>query len=770
MPALNTRSARMWLWRALSLAITLILAWQAVRAAAPEAKRAFTVADSIELEKFVEPETALGSEVGLFSPDGSQFVVVTQRGVLASNRLRATLWLFETGPVDGAAAAGEPRLPRRLAELEGSTHPADNNVALRAVRLLSWSDDGRELRFLARLGGAEWRLCRVDVATGMIQPMTPEGQNVGYYTQRGGLIAYTVAPNPGATEPEAVVVGTGRSLGSLLFPAEDLPDAATMEGLWLLSAGHSRQVIDPDTHRAVLVHYNIHDPSGSGVSLSPDGRFAVVSQTVTAIPPAWEKYTPKLAAWRMVAATGEQLSHQRLVPEQFILVELQSGRASSMFGAPLGRSAAWFKAPTRTLWSKDSRNVLVTNTFVPFHGRESLDDRHRRDFTVPQIVTYDVDSRRWLDVAPVEAMTPESALRHSSGISWESDVAERTLAGEATRPRIVVQQGLNEAPALFVSDDSGTPRELWNPNPQLAGFSLGTAERYHWLDRHGRSVAGVLFKPPGYQEGRRYPLVIEARSYFQDRFVVDGTYATAVAARAMAASGMMVLQAGEPQLPADTGAGARVAASLEAYQAAIDQLSAAGVVDPTRVGLIGFSRTCFNVMYALTKDPTRFAAATIANGMVYGFIQYFGFLDENANSLGSEQYRELYGGSPFGVALGGYLADSPVFSLDKVTAAVRVETHSPADLLFDWETYGGLRAQHKPVDLIMLPHASHVVSMPADVLQSQEGDLEWFRFWLQGYESSSPASPGQYRRWEALCDLTRSTNAGRSAPCVPSSR
>jgi hypothetical protein len=58
------------------------------------------------------------------------------------------------------------------------------------------------------------------------------------------------------------------------------------------------------------------------------------------------------------------------------------------------------------------------------------------------------------------------------------------------------------------------------------------------------------------------------------------------------------------------------------------------------------------------------------------------------------------------------------------------------------------------VDLVVLPYATHVVSMPADVFESQQGDLDWFRFWLQGYEGSpNPEDPNQYKRWEHLRDL-----------------
>jgi hypothetical protein len=38
-------------------------------------------------------------------------------------------------------------------------------------------------------------------------------------------------------------------------------------------------------------------------------------------------------------------------------------------------------------------------------------------------------------------------------------------------------------------------------------------------------------------------------------------------------------------------------------------------------------------------------------------------------------------------------------------------------------------------------------------LESQQGDVDWMRFWLQGYEAPDPAKKDQYKRWEHLREL-----------------
>jgi len=333
---------------------------------------------------------------------------------------------------------------------------------------------------------------------------------------------------------------------------------------------------------------------------------------------------------------------------------------------------------------------------------------------------------------------------------------------------VFVRQSLNQPPVLFAS--SGI-RELalWNPNPQLAKLDMGTAEAYEWTDQDGRAIKGVLFKPSDWTPGRRYPLVIEARSYHQDRFFVDGTYPTAVAARAMVEDGMLVLQAGEPAMrEKDMFVGA-TARALEGYEAAIRKLSAAGMIDPARVGIIGFSRTCDNVLYAIAKRPNLFAAATSANGLTYGPMQYLSAVDESLDPRLLEQFERHYGGKPLGSGLQQWVSENAVFQAAHVQTPLRVETHDPefgAQILTDWEPFAALRSLDKPVDLIVLPYATHVVSMPSDLEESQQGDVDWFRFWLQGYEDPDNTKAEQYRRWERLCHVEKALRPGEPSSCV----
>ena len=67
-----------------------------------------------------------------------------------------------------------------------------------------------------------------------------------------------------------------------------------------------------------------------------------------------------------------------------------------------------------------------------------------------------------------------------------------------------------------------------------------------------------------------------------------------------------------------------------------------------------------------------------------------------------------------------------------------------------WQPYAVLRYLKKPVELEILNTDEHVITSPTEWLASQGGSVDWFRFWLQGYEDPDPTKAGQYKRWRGL--------------------
>jgi dipeptidyl aminopeptidase/acylaminoacyl peptidase len=163
-------------------------------------------------------------------------------------------------------------------------------------------------------------------------------------------------------------------------------------------------------------------------------------------------------------------------------------------------------------------------------------------------------------------------------------------------------------------------------------------------------------------------------------------------------------------------------------------------------------------MEMLTTSSLHLRAASITDGVMEDYLQYLLFADQ----LSGEADR-MIGTPPFGEGLKQWLKRSPGFNLDKVSTPLLVNAEGPIDVLFMWQPYAGLHYLHKPVDFIMLNTDEHVLTNPAVRLASQGGSVDWFRFWLQGYEDPDPAKKEQYERWRGLRKMQEENDAKEKA-------
>ena len=174
-----------------------------------------------------------------------------------------------------------------------------------------------------------------------------------------------------------------------------------------------------------------------------------------------------------------------------------------------------------------------------------------------------------------------------------------------------------------------------------------------------------------------------------------------------------------------------------------------GKVDPERIGIIGFSRSCYWVMEALTASSVPFKAALVTDGWMMTYFEYIATIDMYHNA-GPRQLDTVIGASPFGEGLGQWLKRSPGFNLDKITAPLLVAAEGRLRLLEMWDVYAGLRYLRKPTELIQLNTDEHVLTNPAMRLASQGGSVDWFRFWLKDEQDPDSAKAEQYARWQKL--------------------
>ena len=529
--------------------------------------------------------------------------------------------------------------------------------------------------------------------------------------------------------------------------------------------------------------------SEGNFALSPDGQSLITQEVVPEVPVSWETlYPPPFASFPFRIRVGHEFAGNPV--RQYVRINLQTGSVQSLMDAPVSASAGWHSGLTGSpRWSSDGQAILLPGSFL--HSKDQVPSR-------PCVAVVDLSSNTR---TCVELLRGQTEAGFEEGYHFVSDARfiegdkHRVMVSFKTHPEdqagnteyrstadgtwevvaqgkkeyqvghngleIAVDEAFDRAPVL-VAKEKELSRVIWDPNPQLKDFDLGQTSLYTWKDKVGRDWRGLLFKPSNPRSGQRYPLVIQTHGFSESLFIPSGRYPTAYAARELAAADMVVLQVEEGAC-IYSGIPSEAPCGVSGYEAAAKQLVSEGLVDPQRVGIIGFSRTCLHVMEALTTGALHLKAASITDGVMANYLQYMLEVDSWGNAH-ARNYDSVIGAKPFGEGLQQWLKLSPLFRLDQVRTPLLVVGEGPFSLLFMWEPYAGLRYLQKPVDLIMLNTSEHILTNPAVRLASQGGTVDWFRFWLKDEEDSNPAKAAQYERWRELRKMQQANENKLATP------
>jgi dipeptidyl aminopeptidase/acylaminoacyl peptidase len=709
--------------------------------------RAVTVTDAIEMRRLGDPSYFNGSSVfnvANFSPNGKRFIVILKKGDVTHNTNQYSLLLFKTSLVFNS-----PK-PEVLLAMSSSSNRE-------AIKDLKWLADNETVVFIGENLGESPQVYALNTRTKLVQRLIDHPTPiVAFDTDDKGdeLIFEADPPNKRMVDTQEVrhngIVVTSQILSQLLAGDCNSFVPTLREGEQVFAKARGKRSI----------RIPLDDVVGgiTQLSISPNGGYALVEVFVRNVPKEWQNYENKLVH---EYASDQREGGTASILRRYELLEVRSGRVTPLLNAPAGFEANAF------VWGPDGQSIVLSGAYLPLDVADPAERERRRkntyvvEISLPgrstaiitnkalQVTQWDRNTNR-IFLTPSDESDLHSAAYEKTGSGWkEVSVSPPNGTKPNSQLNLTLEEGSNIPPKIYATDRKTQQKMLLlDLNPQFDDLRFGKVEEISWNATDGHRVTGGLYLPPDYAPGTRYPLVIQTHGFDKNRFYIDGPWSSAFAAQPLVGKGFVVLQLQAP----DEGL-ARVANTTQEgpyqmaeYEGAIEYLDARGLIDRSRVGIIGFSRTVYIVEYALTHSKYRFEAATLADGINGGYFSYIVFPNG--------QYDGLNGGAPFGDTLALWLKNSPGFNLDKVRTPVRLEYYgTSATVLGGWEWFSGLTRLRKPVDLIYLPRAAHQLVKPWERMTSQQGNVDWFEFWLKGEEDPDPAKADQYARWREMRKL-----------------
>lgn len=299
----------------------------------------------------------------------------------------------------------------------------------------------------------------------------------------------------------------------------------------------------------------------------------------------------------------------------------------------------------------------------------------------------------------------------------------------------------------------GGVRELLDFNPDFPRSRLAPVERLEWRSPRGNPDYAYFVRPPAPMPPGGYPLAIV---HYRARGFLRGGSGDFSPIQAYAAAGIAVLAVDRPE-NWDYAAQIEDDREIErlqfensslrrdvfaALEIALDQLVERGLVNPNRIGVSGLSDGSASTAFAIIHSD-RFRAASISGGAWEPIL----FL------MSSPQQRAFY--TSLGIGAPGTADDINWDALSIARNAARITTPlliqtADSELGMILEPLVMLETHGKPVEAYVFPDEYHVPWQPAHRLAMYRRNIDWFRFWLQDFEDSSPEKAAQYQRWRQM--------------------
>jgi len=230
---------------------------------------------------------------------------------------------------------------------------------------------------------------------------------------------------------------------------------------------------------------------------------------------------------------------------------------------------------------------------------------------------------------------------------------------------VYVSQGAQRPEDVWIaSSDFKDRKRISTINKGLEGAIFGASRLVDYYSVDGEALHGALLLPANYEEGKKYPLIVDPyggsyRSTSVFRFGLSGAGVENL--QILATRGYAVLL---PDTPMHSNS--PMADIAKTVIPAVDRVVELGIADPNRLGIMGHSYGGYSTL-AVIVQSTRFKAAVDSAGPA-DLVSDYGIMDDTGSSWAigwAETGQGRMGGTPWQFR-DRYIENSPVFYLDRV--------------------------------------------------------------------------------------------------------
>lgn len=405
-------------------------------------------------------------------------------------------------------------------------------------------------------------------------------------------------------------------------------------------------------------------------------------------------------------------------------------------------------------WTKNDNAVLLYDKFDVWEvAADGSRATRLTDGAVEQVrhrlVRLDPDEE-WIDTSKPLAFslfgiwTKKSgyARRQADGSVERLIFEDRAISGLAKARDadvyLYVTQRFDDSPDAYVGGpDLKRAKQVTNTNAFMSKYAWGRSEVVEYRTDRGVRLQGSLHYPAGYEPGKKYPMVVYLYEKLSDNVhqFIPPSERDYYNETAFTAQGYLLFQPDIVFRPREPGLSV-----LECVEPALKKVISMGVVDPSRIGVIGHSWGGFDASYLATHS--KLFAAAVAGAAITNLVSNYG---NHHWSIGIAETDHIETGQqrmevPLYEDLQAYIRNSAVFNVQNMTTPLLLEV-GDNDGTVHWhqgvELYNIARRAKKTVVMLAYGGEDHGLRRRANQIDYHRRILQWFGHYLK----SEPAAP-----------------------------